>query len=140
MSNRKNITEQHSPQANSRYPSELFQPLMKTSFVWSKYWANKFVNLSRPISPAFNFEWKRPENERDSLFSRQAWERGWPGTTGNEADSGVEMKRRLRNAKHTLNRRLRLFDLPSLKCIQPRTVDMQDLNKPVSKTNPKEMQ
>jgi len=28
---------------------------MKTSFVLSKYWANKFVNLSRPISLAFNF-------------------------------------------------------------------------------------
>lgn len=70
MANRKNITEQPSPQANSRYPSER----------------------------------KRPGDERDS--SRQAWERGWPGTTGNEPDSGVEIKRRPGNAKHTLNRRL----------------------------------
>ena len=29
---------------------------MKTSFVKSKYWANKFVNLSSPISLAFNFK------------------------------------------------------------------------------------
>ena len=34
----------------------LFQLLMKTSFVKSKYWANKFVNLSSPISLAFNFK------------------------------------------------------------------------------------
>ena len=36
--------------------TQLFQPLMKTSFVWSKYWANIFVNLSSPISLAFNFK------------------------------------------------------------------------------------
>ena len=36
--------------------TQLFQPLMKTSFVQSKYWANKFVNLSSPISLAFNFK------------------------------------------------------------------------------------
>ena len=29
---------------------------MKTSFVWSKYWANRFVTLSCPISLAFNFK------------------------------------------------------------------------------------
>ena len=29
---------------------------MKTSFVWSKYWANKFVNPSCPISLTFNFK------------------------------------------------------------------------------------
>ena len=34
----------------------LFQLLMKTSFVSSNYWANKFVNLSSPISLAFNFK------------------------------------------------------------------------------------
>ena len=34
----------------------LFQLLMKTSFVQSNYWANKFVNLSSPISLAFNFK------------------------------------------------------------------------------------
>ena len=48
MANRKNITEQPSPQANSRYPSER----------------------------------KKPGDKRDS--SRQAWERGWLGSTGNE--------------------------------------------------------
>ena len=36
--------------------TQLFQPLMTTSFVWSKYWANIFVNLSSPISLAFNFK------------------------------------------------------------------------------------
>ena len=70
VGNRKNITEQPSPQANSRYPGGR----------------------------------KKPGDERDS--SKQAWKRGWPGTTGSEADSGVEMKRLPRNAKHTLNRRI----------------------------------
>ena len=36
--------------------TQLFQLLVKTSFVQSKYWANKFVNLSSPISLAFNFK------------------------------------------------------------------------------------
>ena len=36
--------------------TQLFQLLMKTSFVKSKYWANKFVNLSSPISLAFSFK------------------------------------------------------------------------------------
>ena len=36
--------------------TQLFQLLVKTSFVQSKYWANKFVNLSFPISLAFNFK------------------------------------------------------------------------------------
>ena len=30
---------------------------MKTSFDWSKYWANTFVTLSCPISLAFNLKW-----------------------------------------------------------------------------------
>ena len=29
---------------------------MKTSFVWSKYWANIFVTLSCPFSLAFNYK------------------------------------------------------------------------------------
>ena len=36
--------------------TQLFQPLVKTSFVQSKYWANKFAHLSIPISLAFNFK------------------------------------------------------------------------------------
>ena len=36
--------------------TQLFQHLVKTGFVQSNYWANKFVNLSSPISLAFSFK------------------------------------------------------------------------------------
>ena len=36
--------------------TQLFQPLMKTSFVQSKYWTNKFVTFSCLVSLAFNFQ------------------------------------------------------------------------------------
>ena len=42
------------PHLFARY---LDKPLMKTSFVKSKYWANNFVTFCCPISPAFDFKY-----------------------------------------------------------------------------------